>query len=190
MSNQAGISKHFDRIIQELERTLAAIPEVEAEALVQQILSARQVFVAGAGRSGLMAKALAMRLMQLGLKAYVVGETVTPRSGKGDLLIIASGSGETQGLVLMAEKAQQAEVTIAAVTIFPESTIGQKSALTVKLPGSPKDPADHNQYETVQPMGSLFEQTVLLFFDGLMLRLMEHRGGDSAAMFTNHANLE
>lgn len=190
MNTVTGISGHFDRILQELQGTLAAIPAVQVEQLTEQILSARKIFTAGAGRSGLMAKALAMRLMQLGLDAYVVGETVTPRAGKGDLLIIASGSGETQGLHIMAQKAAKADVTLAAVTIFPESSIGQLADLVVQVPGSPKDPADQGSYETVQPMGSLFEQTILLLFDAIMLSLMDKRGGDSAAMFTNHANLE
>ncbi|MDF2815557.1 MAG: 6-phospho-3-hexuloisomerase, partial [Paenibacillus sp.] len=45
-------------------------------------------------------------------------------------------------------------------------------------------------YSTIQPMGSLFEQTLLLFFDSAILRLMEKKGYDSTTMFGRHANLE
>ncbi|WP_411343055.1 6-phospho-3-hexuloisomerase [Paenibacillus sp. WLX1005] len=190
MSTTPDISLHFRTVLRELEGTLAAIPAEQVEQLAQRILHARKIFTAGAGRSGLMAKALAMRLMQLGLDAYVVGETVTPRASEGDLLIISSGSGETQGLKIMADKAIQAGVELAAVTIFPDSSIGQKASIIVQVPGSPKDPADKGSFETVQPMGSLFEQTILLLFDSLMLHLMSQKGGDTATMFSNHANLE
>ncbi|WP_322924758.1 6-phospho-3-hexuloisomerase [Paenibacillus campi] len=189
-SAKVPVSAQLKRILQELQGTLAAISSEQVEQLATRILQARSIFTAGAGRSGLMSRALAMRLMQLGLQAYVVGETVTPKAGKGDLLIIVSGSGETKGLDNMADKALQAEVDIAAVTIFPESSIGRKANLIIQVPGAPKDRAQQGNTNTVQPMGSLFEQTVLLLFDGLMLHLMEQRGGDTAAMFSNHANLE
>ena len=40
------------------------------------IMNSKNVFVTGAGRSGLAAKAFAMRLMHLGISSYVVGETI------------------------------------------------------------------------------------------------------------------
>ena len=63
-------------ILLELARTLHSIDEQQIDKLAVQILEAGAVFVAGAGRSGLMMRAFAMRLMHLGLRAYVVGETV------------------------------------------------------------------------------------------------------------------
>jgi 6-phospho-3-hexuloisomerase len=75
------------------------------------------------------------------------------------------------------------------VTIFPDSTIARLADFAVKLPGSPKDKSAGN-YSTIQPMGSLFEQTLLLFFDAAILRLMEKKGYDSTTMFGRHANLE
>lgn len=58
-----------------------------------------------------------MRMMHMGIDAYVVGETVTANLEKGDLLIIGSGSGETKTLVSIAEKAKSLGGTVAAVTI-------------------------------------------------------------------------
>jgi 6-phospho-3-hexuloisomerase len=111
-------------IVKELNRTAEAIAEDQAVQLVARILQSREVFVAGAGRSGLMAKAFAMRLVQMGVDAYVVGETVTPNLQKEDLLVIGSGSGETKSLVPVAEKAKSLGGSVAVVTIEPESTIG------------------------------------------------------------------
>ena len=39
-----------------------------------------------------------MRLMQMGYISYVVGETITPALKEGDLLIVASASGETNSV--------------------------------------------------------------------------------------------
>lgn len=176
-------------VIEELHRSAGFIAEDEAEKLVHAILESEKIFVAGAGRSGLMIRAFAMRLMQMGFDAYVVGETVTPNLDKNDLLIVGSGSGETKSLSFMAEKAKSLGAAVAVVTIFPESTIGRLSDIVVKMPGSPKDKAD-GEYKTIQPMASLFEQTLLLFFDSVILKLMEKKGIESGTMFGRHANLE
>ncbi len=61
-------------------------------------MNQKKIFVAGAGRSGFMAKSFPMRMMHMGIDAYVIGETVTPNFEKDDILIIESGSGETKGL--------------------------------------------------------------------------------------------
>jgi 6-phospho-3-hexuloisomerase len=182
-------TEYLFEIVDELNRTVDTIVDEEAEKLAHQILKSEKIFVAGAGRSGLMAKTFAMRLMQLGLTAYVVGETTTPSLGKHDMIIIGSGSGETSRLISIAEKAKKLGAVIAITTIVPESTIGMLADITVKLSGSPKDQSE-SQYKTIQPMGSLFEQTLLLFYDALILRLMEIRGSDSATMYGRHANLE
>jgi 6-phospho-3-hexuloisomerase len=136
-----------------------------------------------------MAKSFAMRMMHMGLDAYVIGETITPNYEKDDILIIGSDSGETKSLVSIAKKAKKIGGTIAIATIFPKSTIGHLADITVTLPGSPKDQSN-NTYKTIQPMGSLFEQTLLLFYDAVILGMMEKKGLDSNMMFGRQANLE
>lgn len=182
-------SQFLEEIIKELSRSVSLIADAEAEKLVNGILESKKIFVAGAGRSGFMAKSFAMRMMHMGIEAYVIGETVTPNFEKEDLLIIGSGSGETKSLVSIVEKAKNIGGKIAAVTIFPESTIGKTADITIQLPGSPKDQSEGN-YQTIQPMGSLFEQTLLLFYDAVILRFMEKKGLDTTKMYGRHANLE
>ncbi|WP_409300581.1 6-phospho-3-hexuloisomerase [Peribacillus sp. SCS-155] len=181
--------EYASEIVKELNRTIDLVAEDEAERLVNRILESKKVFVAGAGRSGFMAKSFVMRLMHMGLDAYVVGETVTPSIDQDDLLIIGSGSGETKSLASMAEKAKSLSASIAVVTISPDSTIGKLSDLAIKLPAKPKAGTD-SDYNTIQPMGSLFEQSLLLFYDAIILRLMEQRGLESGVMYGRHANLE
>jgi 6-phospho-3-hexuloisomerase len=182
-------TEYLAELIHELEKTVEIISDEEAEQLVDEILRARKIFVAGAGRSGFMGKSFVMRMMHMGLNAYVVGETVTPSLEKDDILIIGSGSGETKTLVSMAEKAVTIGATIATVTIHPDSTVGNLANLVVQVPGSPKDQSE-SDYNTIQPMGSLFEQTLLLFYDAVILKFMEKKGLDTNTMYGKHANLE
>lgn len=99
--------QYLAKILKELQQTAGLISDAEAEKLVNGILEAKKVFVAGAGRSGLMAKSFAMRMMHMGIDAYVIGETVTPNFEKDDLLIFSTGSGETKSLISMAEKVKK-----------------------------------------------------------------------------------
>ncbi|GAB1155334.1 6-phospho-3-hexuloisomerase [Paenibacillus illinoisensis] len=178
-------------ILKELERTLSQIDDSEMQAMAERILDAEQIFVAGAGRSGLMGKAFAMRLMQMGLRVFVVGETVTPGISPKDFLLLCSGSGETGSLAAMAQKASKAGAPVGLITIKPESTIGQLASTVVRLPASAKeDTATSGAAVTIQPMGSLFEQGLLLAMDALVLTLMEKKEMTGADMFGRHANLE
>ncbi|AIQ21088.1 6-phospho 3-hexuloisomerase [Paenibacillus sp. FSL H7-0357] len=180
---------YAQEIVKELQRSAAQLDAAEAEEFAALLLRSGKVFVAGAGRSGLMGRAFAMRLMHAGKEAYVVGETVTPGIEAGDVLVLGSGSGETKSLLAMAEKAKALGAAVAAVTIAPESTIGKLADYTVKLPGSPKE-QNGGERATIQPMASLFEQTLLVFYDAVILRMMEQTGQTTTQMFGKHANLE
>ena len=81
------------QILGELTRNAEQIRQEELEGFADQIQKAKRVFVAGAGRSGFVARAFSNRLMHLGLTVYFVGEPTTPSIQEGDLLVIASGSG-------------------------------------------------------------------------------------------------
>ena len=95
------------KILEELTRNAEQIRQEELEGFADQIQKAKRVFVAGAGRSGFVARAFSNRLMHLGLTVYFVGEPTTPAIQEGDLLVIASGSGETGSLKVMAQKAKK-----------------------------------------------------------------------------------
>ncbi|MEK3663518.1 6-phospho-3-hexuloisomerase [Paenibacillus sp. FSL F4-0236] len=181
--------KYAQQIIEELQRSISQLDQQEAERMAELLLQSNKIFVAGAGRSGLMGRAFAMRLMHVGKEAYVVGETVTPGIEPGDVLVLGSGSGETKGLISMAEKAKGVGAEVIAVTIAPDSTVGRLASYVVKLPGSTKDQTSGG-YSTIQPMASLFEQTMLVFCDAVILRMMEKTGQTTKQMFGKHANLE
>ena len=54
-------------IINELDTTLNSINEKDADAFVNLVNEANEVFCAGAGRSGFQVKGFAMRLMHMGV---------------------------------------------------------------------------------------------------------------------------
>ncbi|WP_437834642.1 6-phospho-3-hexuloisomerase (plasmid) [Niallia taxi] len=182
-------TSYYNEVIHELQNTVTSIPETESEQLVDAILAAKKVFVAGVGRSGLMGKSFVMRMMHMGIDAYVVGETVTANLQEGDLLIIGTGSGETKTLIPIAEKAKSLGGTVVAVTLSSDSTIGSLADQIILMPGAPKE-REEGLHKTIQPMGSLFEQASLIFYDSLILRIMEINGLNSNTMYGKHANLE
>ncbi|MDK2874763.1 MAG: 6-phospho-3-hexuloisomerase [Methanothermobacter sp.] len=66
------------------------VDEAELEMMISKIMDASSVFIVGTGRSELIGKAFAMRLMHLGFKVHVVGDVTTPAIRDEDCLIAIS----------------------------------------------------------------------------------------------------
>ncbi len=177
-------------IAEELKVTLEKIDESQLTALSAAIREARRVFVAGAGRSGLMMRSFAMRLIHLGVSTHVVGDVTTPAIGSGDLLLIGSGSGATASLVSHAAKAHTLGARVGLVTIRPDTPMAREASVIVTIPAPTPKLEQPTGYASIQPMGALFEQSLLLVLDGLILALMSETDQDAAALFARHANLE
>jgi 6-phospho-3-hexuloisomerase len=183
------IKEILSDITDELSRTFEALDEAQLDELERRVLAANRVFVAAAGRSLLAIRGFAMRLMHFGFDAYVVGETVTPAIQPGDLLLIASGSGSTATLVVMAEKAKKVGADIALITTRPDSPLGKLAdhivhleAYTAKLPDS--------GIKSVQLGGNTFEQGVLIVGDAIIIHIAGSSAEKNAELMTRHANLE
>lgn len=138
-----------------------------------------------------MIRACAMRLMQLGLTVYVPGEVVTPSIQKGDLLIVASGSGETATVALMAKKAKAIGAELALITIVPDSTIGRLADLVIPVDAASTKVAE-NKKASVQLGGSLFEIGVLLLLEAVVMLVVDKKqiADPNRLLMENHANLE
>lgn len=177
-------------VINELSHTLSSIDSEAAEKFVDLVLDAEEVFCAGAGRSGYQIKGFAMRLMHMGVSSYVVGETCTPNIKDNGLLVICSGSGETKSLVNHATKAKEMGAKIALITINPESSIAKMADVVIEISAPSPKSAKEGEIKSIQPMGSLFEQSEGIFMDIAIMMLMERQGLDSDTMFGRHANME
>ena len=163
------------------------------------IIESKNIFVTGAGRSGLAAKAFAMRLMHLGLSAYVVGETISPAIYEDDCIIAISGSGETNTIVSAAKIAKNRGSKVLAVTSYPESTLGKLSDAYVFVKGRTKKEVDdenymkrqiHGNYTSLTSLGTAFELTTLVFLDAIVSELMEKMQQTESDLKARHTVLE
>ena len=159
--------------------------EEDIAKFIEVITTADNIFVTGAGRSGLAAKAFAMRLMHLGLSSYVVGETISPAINAGDCILAISGSGETNTIVTAARISKKRGAKVLALTSYPESSLGQLADGLIRVKGRTKVEVDDENYlkrqikgnyTSLTPLGTAFELTSLVFLDGLVSELMETMG--------------
>ena len=163
------------------------------------IIESENVFVTGAGRSGLAAKAFAMRLMHLGLSAYVVGETISPAINEEDCIIAISGSGETNTIVSAVKIAKNRSSKVLVVTSYPESTLGQLADSCLLVKGRTKKEVDdenymkrqiNGNYTSLTPSGTAFELTTLVFLDAIVSELMEKMHQTESDLKARHTVLE
>jgi len=174
-------------VTEEIGDVVSKLDQQQLAALVEAIVAAQRVFVCGAGRSLLMMRAFAMRLMHIGIEAYVVGETITPAIANGDLLIAGSGSGQTRVTLATVQAAAVRGADTAVITAHRDSDIAQICELVVIVP-APVTGAVSSVSR--QPPGSLFEQSLLVVGDALILTLMERLGTTIEEMRARHTKLE
>lgn len=163
------------------------------------ILKSENVFVVGAGRSGLVGKAFAMRLMHLGISAYVVGETITPAINKDDAILAISGSGETNTIVSAAKTSKERGAKVLSFTSYVESSLGKLSDVSIYIQGRTKAESDDKNYlkrqidgnyTSLTPLGTAFELTSLVFLDGIIAQLMNEMGETESDLKSRHAVIE
>jgi len=176
-------------ILNEIDGVLSQVDEEAVRELVDEICKARRVFVFGQGRSGYVTRAFAVRLMHLGIDAYVVGDTTTPSITSADLCLINSGTGETRFSYHVVVEAREAGAKTATITAHPEARIGQFADIVVKLP-APTRGEKPGEVGSRQLPGSLFEQAMFVLLDAVVLFLMERFGQSTEHLLARHANIE
>jgi 3-hexulose-6-phosphate synthase / 6-phospho-3-hexuloisomerase len=180
-----GCTPHEQLIIDKISSILNATEATYPEMLTSIMDRANRIFVSGAGRSGLVCRFFAMRLMHSGYDVSVVGEIVTPSIKKGDLLIIISGSGETEQLIAFTKKAREVGAQIVLISAKNSSTIGDMADMVLQIGKS-------DQYGKVagMPMGTVFELSTLSFLESLVSHIIHEKGIEEEVMRSRHANLE
>jgi len=166
---------------------------IQADALssrhsLELLSSVKRVFVTGAGRSGLVGKFFAMRLMHLGKEAYVVGETTTARIYEDDLLVAITGSGSTKTILRSIHVAKEVSAKIMVLTAKIEGEAAQYADEVIVLGKSKCDSSKED--EMLMPLGSAFELSSLLFLEALIAELMQELGFDESDLRERHTNLE
>jgi 3-hexulose-6-phosphate synthase/6-phospho-3-hexuloisomerase len=178
-------ANHHQFIMNKIAGVLSVTDRSHEDKLTKLLESSSRVFVAGAGRSGLIARFFTMRLMHGGYRAFVVGEIVTPSIRKGDLLIVISGSGETETMMAYTKKAKEQGARIALISTKSSSSIGDLADTLFQV-GTPE------QYKKTvgMPMGTTFELSTLLLLEATVSHIIHTKKIPEEEMRTRHANLE
>lgn len=185
------IAKHIRKVSSKLDTG-------SVKRLVDEIMGSHRIFLMGAGRSGLAAKAFAMRLMHMGFNVFVVGETTTPAVQPDDLVITVSGSGETPSIASLGGIAKKIGSKLAVITSNKDSTLGKISDIVVIVPGRPKEDVIYEDYHErrmvgypeLAPLGTVFEITALVFLDAVVSELMVRTGANEAELKKRHTVFE
>lgn len=130
----------------------------------------------------------ALRLMQTGLHAHVVGDATTPAIEAGDLLIALSGSGRTESVLLMARKAKYYGARVLAITSSLATPLAEMADVAVIVPSA--SVKTDITTPTRLPLANALEQAMAIFLDCIGAMLADQRGENNAAMLRRHANLE
>ncbi len=176
-------------VLDEVRRTLSMVNDERAEVVIEKLISARKVFVIGVGRVMIMLQAFVKRLNHLGIEAYYVGEINEPAITKDDVLIVASGSGESVVPVAIERVATKFCPTIIYIGSNLASTAARMSDLQLRIPCRTKLNLS-DELNSVQPMSSLFEQSLLLTLDTLAFMIVEKKNLVMKDLWLKHANLE
>ncbi len=190
--------KVVSEILKDLKEVLEQVDEREVDEFVKALLDARRIFIVGAGRSGLVGRAFAMRLMHLGIEVYVVGETITPAIRKGDLLIAISGSGRTSFPLVAAETSKRLGAKVFAITSDRNSPLAKCSDHVLLVKGRSKDNAVRDyisrqlagEHPPLTPLGTLFELSTSILLDAVIYKIISMLGISEREMLERHSNLE
>ncbi len=186
MKKGSVFKKSIDYIQYKIKDILSKVSQKDIDKVKNLFLKSNRIFVYGAGRSGLVAKAFAIRLVHLGFQTFVVGETITAPVKKGDLVVIVSGSGETIPAVMTAEIAHNLGANVVSITGKKDSGIAKYANITLFISAGCKE----KEREKYAPLGTLFEASVWILLDGIIADLLNTKGECEEDMRSRHATLE
>ena len=176
-------------IINEISHLLISVDPEEVYILVDEIIKADKVFFIGVGRVFLSLQCFCKRLAHFGIEANIVGaineKAMTPR----DLLIVASGSGESIFPAVIAKQAVALDGRIGLITSASDSTIKTISNFAVHLPSPTKNDPNLG-VKSKQPMSTLFDQALHIFGDVVSMIIQSEKGLTKEELWNYHANLE
>ena len=178
-----------DLVLSELHTSLGAIKDEEVEKLIELVLGARKVFFIGVGRVMLSLQAMAKRWNHLGIDCHLVGEITEPAITPDDILIVGSGSGTTLFPAGIAQKAHKIGAKVIHIGSNPTSPLKDIVCLMVRIPVRTKYYLE-DEIDSLQPMTSLCEQTLLLLGDIVAKMIIDRKELDMKGLWQYHANLE
>jgi 6-phospho-3-hexuloisomerase len=189
MAKKFTIEEMIETILEENRILVQRFSDEAAVDFGQRIMRAKSIFFSAQGRSGFILRCFCMRLMHLGFQVYFCGETITPAIGKGDLLIVLSGSGETTSTLEAVRSAKAHEAETYAILGNRDSRIAARVDGFIHVPGTTKLGRE-SEPRSLQMAGSLFEQSAFLFLEAVVMDIYQQRKRDIGSISSRHAVIE
>lgn len=187
-------------IVEEILNVLVNINVNQTENLIKQIIKANRIFLVAIGRVNLSLQCFGKRLSHLGFKIELVGALTEKPATKKDLLIVASGSGESIIPLHITKKAKKIGCKILHITSAKNSSIRKIADYVVELNAPTKktklkikESLSESASKTkvsIQPMSTLFDQALHIYGDVVSIQIIEKLRLNKINLWKNHANLE
>ena len=112
--------------------------------------------------------------------------------------MVISGSGSGALSTTTARLARRLGSKIVAVTSYPDSELGQTADYVVEVPGREAIAREQEyqarqllgEHESLAPMGTLFEDTCIVFLDSIVTELMARLEISEVSMRKKHSTIE
>jgi 6-phospho-3-hexuloisomerase len=169
-------------LLKEIEKILAANHKENVERVIDLITKSENIFVYGVGRSGLVAKAFAIRLVQLGLKVYFVGDIATPIVNDKSLVLIISATGQTMSAIQTANICRREGAKVVVITAKATSKLAHAGNVLFPLSTDTTE-----ESRKLAPLGTLFEDAAMILLDGIIAELMKKMGQNDGQMRSRHS---
>ncbi|MFX0091444.1 MAG: SIS domain-containing protein [Candidatus Hodarchaeota archaeon] len=171
-----------------LEKTISNSNHLRS--LIKELSTTKNIFISGAGMSGIVASIASIRFQHLGIMTVRAPYDWRFRK-KNDLLLIISGSGKTKALISAAEQAIESEMRLVSLTSFKESSITKMSNLSLWVNGRKSNVSEyevpHKNQDLVNPA---FEWSTAIFLDSIVAQLAYNLKITEDLMRQEHSNVE
>lgn len=178
-------------ILNEYQEVFDRLSEQMVDDFVKLVSVHQRVFLIGVGREGMMTKAFAMRLMHMGKEVHWIWDDTTPSINKGDLLVATIGGGSIGHINYVCLEAKKHGATIAIISGSPSSEVVQTVADCILFIPACVYRGKDDVVSSIQPMGNLFEQCLLITLDLIVMKLLdENEEITFEKMEKRHRNVE
>lgn len=191
-------------VLKEISETILDIPEKQTNNLINQIIKSQRIFLIAIGRVNLALQCFGKRLSHLGFKVELVGSLTEKPATKKDLLIVASGSGESVIPLNITKKAKKIGCKVLHITSAKKSSIRKLSDFVVEIKSPTKveikkkfkseteslSDSTSKTKKSIQPMSTIFDQALHIYGDLVAIKIIDKMKINKINLWKYHANLE
>jgi len=179
------------KVFAEYQQVFERLDENMVNSFVKLVQEHNRIFFIGVGREGIMTRAFAMRLMHMGKEIHWIWDDTTPSINNGDLLVATIGGGNIGHIRYVCERAKSNGATVAVMTGSPSGEAVKAVADFVLFIPAAVYLGKDDVVPSIQPMGNLFEQCLLITCDLIVMKIVDETPAISfEKMEKRHRNVE